>query len=79
MVTIHRERGLRVVIFIDDHEPAHVHVFGDGQARINLIGAAGQAELVWAEGMSRAEVRRAMRIVVENQLSFLRCWEEIHG
>jgi hypothetical protein len=79
MVTIHREHGLRVVIFIDDQEPAHVHVFGDGQAKINLIGAAGQAELVWAEGMGRAEVRRAMRIVVENQLSFLRRWEEIHG
>jgi hypothetical protein len=31
MVTIFRSGGLQVVIFIDDHEPAHVHVFGDGQ------------------------------------------------
>jgi len=28
MVTIYRGEGLRVVIFADDHEPAHVHVFG---------------------------------------------------
>ena len=32
MVTIYRAHGLRVIIFTDDHEPAHVHVFGDGQA-----------------------------------------------
>jgi Domain of unknown function (DUF4160) len=38
MVTLYRAYGLRVVIFVDDHEPAHVHVFGDGQAKINLIG-----------------------------------------
>jgi len=41
MVTVHRARGLRFVIFVDDHEPAHVHVFGDGQAKIDLIGAEG--------------------------------------
>ena len=38
MVTIHRAHGLRIVIFTDDHEPAHVHVFGDGHAKINLTG-----------------------------------------
>jgi hypothetical protein len=43
MVTIHRAQGLRVVIFTDDHEPAHVHVFGDGHAKINLIGPDGGA------------------------------------
>jgi len=28
MVTVFRGNGLRVVIFINDHPPAHVHVFG---------------------------------------------------
>ncbi|WP_244475818.1 DUF4160 domain-containing protein [Methylobacterium sp. Leaf93] len=36
MVTVLRSGGLRVIIFVDDHEPAHVHVFGDGHAKINL-------------------------------------------
>lgn len=27
MVTVFRAHGLSVVIFLDDHEPAHVHVF----------------------------------------------------
>jgi len=63
MATIFRESGLRVVIFVDDHEPAHVHVFGDGQVKINLIGRDGEPELVWADGMKRSDVRRAMQIV----------------
>ena len=67
MVTVFRSDGLRVVIFVDDHIPAHVHVFGDGQAKINLAGSDGRPELVWAEGMTRAEVRKAMRITIEQQ------------
>ena len=58
MVTIHRAQGMRVVIFLDDHEPAQVHVFGDGEAKINLVGRSGARELVWAIGMTRSEVRR---------------------
>ena len=37
MVTVFRAHGLRVVIFVNDHKPAHVHVFGDGEAKINLL------------------------------------------
>jgi len=38
MVTVFGAHGLRVIIFVNDHPPAHVHVFGDGQAKINLRG-----------------------------------------
>ena len=79
MVTIYRESGLRVVIFVNDHEPAHVHVFGDEQAKINLVGPDGSPELIWADGMKRNDVRRAMRIVTQHQMSFLERWAKIHG
>lgn len=79
MVTVLRAHGLRVVIFTNDHQPAHVHVFGDGEAKINLLGASGAPALVWADSMSRGDVRRAMRIVVEQQAVLLARWEEIHG
>ncbi len=79
MVTVFRAQGLRVIIFVDDHQPGHVHVFGDGHAKINLQGADGAPELVCVEGMTRVEVRRAMRIVVEQQAVLLARWEEIHG
>src|SRR5208283_5154661 len=67
LVTVLRTDGLRVVIFVDDHLPAHVHVFGDGQTKINLFGAGGAPELFWADGMTRGEIRRAVRIVIEQQ------------
>ena len=79
MVTVFRSHGLRVVIFTNDHEPAHVHVFGDGQAKVNLIGADGEPELVWVDGMPRADVRRAMRIVTEQKDLLVKRWREIHG
>jgi len=79
MVTVVRADGFRVVIYINDHLPAHVHVFGDGEAKINLHGADGSPDMVWADNMTRGEVRRAMRIVVERQAFLLRRWEDIHG
>lgn len=79
MVVIHRAAGLRVIVFVDDHEPAHVHILGDGEAKINLAGEDGKPELVWAVGMSRADIRRAFRLVVEQQDTFLARWRAIHG
>jgi hypothetical protein len=79
MVTIHRAHGLRIVIFTDDHEPAHVHVFGDGHAKINLSGPNGVPDLVWAVDMKRNEVRRAMSIVTEHRQDFLARWSDMHG
>jgi hypothetical protein len=46
---------------------------------INLHGADGAPELVWAEGVTRAEVRRAMRIVFEQKILLLARWEEVQG
>ena len=68
MVTVYRAHGLRIVIFVDDHEPAHVHVFGDGEAKIDLAGYEGDPDLIYAIGMTRAETRRAMAVVKEQQV-----------
>ena len=70
---------MRVVIFVNDRLPAHVHVLGDGEAKINLVGAEGAPALVWAEHMSRSDIRRAMRVVMEQRAFLLKRWEEIHG
>ncbi len=78
-MTVLRAYGLRVVIFIDDHQPAHVHVFGDGEAKISLFGMGREPELVWSDNMSRSEVRRAMQFVRQYHDLLLQRWEDIHG
>lgn len=79
MVTVLRAHGLRVVVYANDHRPAHVHVFGDGEAKIDLLGPGGAPALVWADGMTRGEVRRAVRLVAEQRAFLLARWEDIHG
>lgn len=76
MVTILKADGFRFIIFSNDHEPAHVHVFGNGEAKINLLG---EPQLVWALKMTKADIRRAMRLTIANQDLFLRRWRDIHG
>lgn len=79
MVTVFRAHGLRFIIFTDDHVPAHVHVFGDGHIKVNLVGLNGAPEIVTIESMKRGDVRRAMQIVSKQQNYLLSCWSEIHG
>ena len=79
MVTIFRTHGLRFVIFTNDHEPAHVHVIGEGEAKINLAGSGNRPELVWNDGMKRGDVRRAMATVEKNLEQFLDRWSDMHG
>ena len=79
MVVVHRAYGFRFVIYTLDHEPAHVHVTGTGQAKINLLGADGAPELVSNIGIKRSDMRRLFAEVVERREEFLKAWERIHG
>lgn len=79
MVTVLRSGGFRVVIYLDDHEPAHVHVLGDGEAKIDLGSASGSVSLVWTKGFTNADVRRAMRLVADHRDDLIAKWREYHG
>lgn len=79
MVTVHREGGFRVVIYTDDHEPAHVHVLKDGEVIVDLVGADGLPEIRQAAGVTRADERKSLRIVIEQQENLLAKWQEMHG
>lgn len=60
MVTAHREGGFRIAIYTDDHEPAHVHVLGDGEVIVNLVGRDGQPEIRRSVAATRADQRKAL-------------------
>lgn len=77
MVTVHRESGFRLAVYTNDHEPAHVHVIKDGEVIVDLIGVDGQPEVRDAYGTTKADVRKALRIVTEQREYLLRKWQEI--
>lgn len=79
MVTVHREAGLRFIIFVDDHPPAHVHVIGDGTMKIEIAGPDGLPLAIATSGMKRGDRRKAMDVVRDHQEYLLACWREIHG
>jgi Domain of unknown function (DUF4160) len=79
MVTVLRAQGLSFVVFVDDHEAAHVAVFGDGQAKIDLSGPDNGPALVWVDGVKRGDVRRVLKIVAAHREALLMRWREIHG
>jgi hypothetical protein len=54
VVTIYRAHGQRFMIYVDDHEPAHVHVFGDGELKVVIRGEDGLPQTVYAVGMKAA-------------------------
>jgi hypothetical protein len=56
MVVVHRAHGFRFVIDTLDHEPAHVHITGAGQAKINLLGFHGDPERASSVGINRSDM-----------------------
>ncbi len=76
MPTVLRQEGYEVVIYLNDHPPPHVHAFkGGGEAKINL----DPVEVVQAWKMKKPTVRKAKRVVAQNQSYLLEKWEEING
>jgi hypothetical protein len=73
-------RGLRFVIWPNDHDPAHVHVFSaDAEATILLGEPGGYPRLLENRRMGRRDVARALETVLEHRSMFLRRWSEVHG
>ena len=80
MPTILRSEGLRVVVYPNDHRPAHVHVIGRGhEAVFNLNCPAGPVVLRENYGFSRREISRIAVTLAERLETLCRAWKEIHG
>jgi hypothetical protein len=80
MPTVLRFEGLRVVIYPNDHRPAHVHVIGRGcEAVFNLNCAAGPVEVRENYRFSRREITRIESVLMNHLAALCGAWESIHG
>ena len=79
MVTVLRANGLRVVIFVNYHLTCPCPRLRRRRGQDRSPGRPWYASVGLADGMSRGDVRRAMRLVIEQQRFLLVRWEDIHG
>jgi hypothetical protein len=68
------------VIWPDDHEPPHVHVFRAGRELIINLGVTDQLPYVRDNyGMRRNDQNIALLVVAANKRIFWERWKEING
>jgi len=80
MPTVLRFGGLRVVVYPNDHRPAHVHVIGQGnEAVFEMDSPAAEVTLRENYGFSRRDLATIKRVLLQNLEVLLDAWEKIHG
>ena len=78
--TVLRLEGLRVVVYPNDHRPAHVHVIGRGcEAVFDLNCPAGPAQIREVYGFSGQETRHIAGTLTNRLAELCPKWEAIHG
>ena len=80
MPTVLRFDGFSVVIYPNDHIPAHVHIIGGGnEALFNLNCPVGPVVLRENYGFSRQAIRRIFEVLTEGVRKLCDEWRRIHG
>ncbi len=80
MPTVMRLWGLRVVIFPNDHRPAHVHIDGGDRAAVFFLNCpGGPGELRENYGFRYRELSAIADVLDANIDELCERWSEIHG
>lgn len=80
MPTVLRFDGLRVVIYPNDHRPAHVHVLGAGGEAVFLLHCLdGPPELRESYGFSRQDIARIRTALAAQLAPLCHHWSDLHG
>jgi Domain of unknown function (DUF4160) len=78
--TVLRIGKLRVVIYPNDHRPAHVHVIGpEHEALFYLNCPKGPVSLRENYGFSATEIARIATALNQHVMELSTAWKEIHG
>lgn len=80
MPTVLTMFGLRVVIYTNDHRPAHVHVQGNGcEAVFNLHCPVGPPTLRENYGFSKKDLTRIVGALTASLPQICDEWSRVHG
>jgi Domain of unknown function (DUF4160) len=80
MPTLFRVGSYRVVVFLNDHRPPHVHVIGAvGRAKFELGATPNDVALVESNGIRATSLRRIAAEIIERHQACLENWKKHHG
>lgn len=80
MPTVLRFAGLRVVIWPNDHPPAHVHVVGAGVEAVFVLNCPGGPVMLRDSlGFRLAEIRSVAERLTLELAALCATWKAIHG
>lgn len=80
MPTVLSFDGLRVVIYPNDHRPAHVHVIGRGKEAVLLLNCPdGPADVRENFGFSGRELQHIVTGLAASITALCQKWSEVHG
>lgn len=80
MPTLLHFLGLRVVVYLNDHRPAHVHVLGNGmEAVFNLACPDGPPELRENYGFPQTALSKIASALTTELALLCATWRLIHG
>jgi hypothetical protein len=80
MPTVKRIGGFRVVIYPNDHRPAHVHVIGPRrEAVFDLRCPDGPPELRENYGCTRREIAVFKAVLTADTAGLCEAWRNVHG
>ena len=76
MPTVLRVDGLRLVVYPNDHSPAHVHVIGPGWVVVVNLHDLEVREVVGP--CTQCEARRVLHLAAEHRAALLEVWGRFH-
>jgi hypothetical protein len=77
--TLFRVGSYRVMVFFNDHRPAHVHVTGPGgRAKFALGATPNDVALVESDGIRAASLRQIAAAIIERHQECLENWKKHH-
>jgi hypothetical protein len=81
MPTLMRHRNVWIVIYSNDHPPAHVRAIGpgDSRARYELNCPEGPVRVTQNQGFNAAQVNQMGKAIAEQISSLCLNWKVIHG
>jgi hypothetical protein len=79
MSTVERIGSRRVVIYPNDHRPAHVHVIGSCEAVFELNCPEGPPELRENYGCPANELSKIKTALAQRIMHLCAEWRKIHG